>query len=54
MAISSFFFTFEQEGSYLFGDYSDTKMKQTLFVISEQCAKEKSVMPMTIANLKRL
>lgn len=54
MDITSFFFTFQEEGSYLFGDYSDPKLKQTLFVVSEQCADEPSILPMTIPNLKRL
>lgn len=50
--MSSFFFTFEEKGSYLFGDYSDTAGKQTLFVIKNDCPE--AVLPMTLANLNKL
>eukprot|EP00347_Sterkiella_histriomuscorum_P005935 403354701 len=54
MDISTFFFTFSQEGVYVFGDYADLYNSQTIIKVDDQCPATKNIYPMTEENLQLL
>ena len=50
MNITTFFFTFDVEGIYVFGDYQDPMNAQTIIKVNSECPTTKNIYPMTEEN----